>query len=394
VVKETSDLMLMNHLDELAAFEPTRYPFISLYLNLEPDQHGRDNFESFVRKEFKAKAKSLAPESPEAMSFKRDMARIRSCLRDDVHASANGLAIFACAGANDYFKAVQLNVPLKRHDLHVSERPNLYPLARVIDQNPRYIALLADTNSARLFVFGLGNILGRQEMQHIKLSRTQVGGWSQMRYQRHVDNFHEQHAKEVVETLERVVREEAVEHIILSGDEVIIPLLREQLPDRLREKVIDVLRLDIRTPEQEVLKATMDALRKHNLHTDAEKVRHLFDEYRGGRLAVVAWKDTVKAIQQGQVDELLLSASAREIRTGDHDSDHVIVEQYSFDTPGDAVTQSSLMPGDFLVTLARQTGPVSLSSRILRSSTVSVELGQCFVTGCEIGNCQKKGDQT
>lgn len=60
MVKETSDLMLMNHLDELAAFEPTRYPFISLYINLEPDQHGRDNFESFVRKEFKAKAKSLA----------------------------------------------------------------------------------------------------------------------------------------------------------------------------------------------------------------------------------------------------------------------------------------------------------------------------------------------
>lgn len=59
---DTPDLMLMNYLDELAAFEPTGYPFISLYLNLQPDQHGRDNFESFVRKEFKAKAKSLPPE--------------------------------------------------------------------------------------------------------------------------------------------------------------------------------------------------------------------------------------------------------------------------------------------------------------------------------------------
>jgi peptide chain release factor subunit 1 len=248
-----------------------------------------------------------------------------------------------------------LSVPLKRHDFHVNERPHLYPLARVIDQNPRYIALLADTNSARLFVFGLGNMLGREEMQHIKLSRTQVGGWSQMRYQRHVDNFHLQHAKEVVEVLDRVVREEAVEHIVLSGDEVIIPLLREQLPDRLREKVIDALRLDIKTPEHEVLKVTMDALREHNLHTDAEKVRHLFDEYRGGRLAVVAWKDTVKAIEQGQVDELLLSASAREIRTDEHDSD-ALVDQYLFDTPADSDTQSSLMPADLLVTLARQTG--------------------------------------
>lgn len=353
---DTPDLMLMNYLDELAAFEPTGYPFISLYLNLQPDQHGRDNFESFVRKEFKAKAKSLPPESLELMSFKRDTARIESYLRDEVRPSANGLAIFASAGANDYFKAVQLNVPLKRHDLHINERPHLYPLARVIDQYPRYIALLADTNSARLFVFGLGNILGREEMQHVKPTHTQAGGWTHMHYQRHMDNFHRQHAKEVVEVLDRVVREEAVEHIILAGDEVIIPLLREQLPGRLKEKIIDVLRLDIKTPEHAVLKATMDSLREHNLQTDAEKVRQLFDDYRAGGLAVVTWKDTVEAIERGQVDELLLTASAREIQTDVQEIDDAAVNQYSSDTPPDSCTEPRLMPADLLVTLARQTG--------------------------------------
>jgi peptide subunit release factor 1 (eRF1) len=346
----------MNHLDELAAFEPTGYPFISLYLNLQPDQHGRDNFESFVRKEFKTKAKSLPADSLELMSFKRDTARIESYLRNDVRPSANGLAIFASAGANDYFKAVQLTAPLKRHDLHVNERPHLYPLARVIDQYPRYVALLADTNSARLFVFGLGNILGREDLQQVKLTRPQVNGWSQMRYQRHMDNFHLQHAKEVVEVLDRVVREEAVEHIILAGDEVIIPLLREQLPHRLEEKVIDVLRLDIRTPEHEVLKATMDSLREHNLQTDAEKVRELFDEYRAGGLAVVTWKDTVEAIERGQVDELLLSASAREIRADEQEFDDSDVDQHVSDAPPVSNSESSLMPADLLVTLARQTG--------------------------------------
>src|ERR1044072_2312046 len=215
---ETTDLMLINHLDELAAFEPTGYPFISLYLNLQPDQHGRDNFESFVRKEFKTKAKSLPADSLELMSFKRDTARIESYLRNDVRPSANGLAIFASAGANDYFKAVQLSAPLKRHNLHVNERPHLYPLARVIDQYPRYVAVLGDSNSARLFVFGVGNILGKEEMQRAKLSRTQIGGWSEIRYQRHMDNFHLQHAKEIAEVLDRVVREEAIEHIILAGD--------------------------------------------------------------------------------------------------------------------------------------------------------------------------------
>lgn len=355
-MKETTDVMLMDHLDELAAFEPNGFPFISLYLNMQPDQHGRDNFESFVRKEFNARAKSFAPESLELASFKHDTARIRSYLGNEVRPSANGLAIFACAGADDYFKAVQLDAPIPRHRLHVNERPHLYPLTRVIDQHPRYVALLADTNSARLFVFGLGKVLDRQELHNVKMSRTQVGGWSQMRYQRHVDNYHLHHAKELVEMLDHVMREEAAEHIILAGDEVIIPLLREHLPGRLRERVIDVLRLDIRTPEHEVLKATMEALHEHNLQTDAERVRLLLDQYRGGGLAVIGLRDTAKALEQGQVDELLLSASAREIRYDEEEFDEASGDASSPVQPVFEDREPQLMAADLLVTHARQTG--------------------------------------
>ncbi|HEX8138241.1 MAG TPA: Vms1/Ankzf1 family peptidyl-tRNA hydrolase [Pyrinomonadaceae bacterium] len=312
-VKEPTDVTLAHHLDELAAFEPNGYPFVSLYLDTRPDQHGRDNFDSFVRKEFAARAKSLAPDSLERASFERDAARIRAYLRDELRPSANGLAVFACAGADKYFRAVQLDAPIHKHRLHVNDRPHLYPLARLLDQYPRYVALLADTNSARLFVFGLGRTLGNKEVSSVRAARPQVRGWSQMRYQRHMENYHLLHAKEVVETLDRVVREEDAEHIVLAGDAVIIPLLREQMTPRLADKVIDVLRLDIRTPEHEVLKATLAALSEHNTQTDAERVRVLLDEYRAGGLAVVGLRDTLTALYQGQVDELLLSASTREI---------------------------------------------------------------------------------
>jgi peptide chain release factor subunit 1 len=318
---------------------------------MQPDQHGRDNFEPFVRKEFHAKAKSFASESLELASFERDTGRIRAYLRDEVRPSANGLAIFACAGADGYFNAVQLDAPIQKHRLHVDERPHLYPLARLIDQHPRYAALLVDTNSARLFVFGLGKTLVNKETQHIKLSRTQVGGWSQMRYQRHVENNHLHHAKEVVEMLDRVVREEAVEHIILAGDQVIIPLLREHLPNHLQEKIIDILRLDITTPEHEVLKATMKALSEHNLHSDAEKVRRFLDEYRAGGLAVVAVKDTIKALEQGQVDELLISASPSEVRI-EEDFD---TSSHDHNSSGERFS-SGLTTADLLLTRARQTG--------------------------------------
>ena len=349
---EVTHTALIDDLDELAAFEPDGFPFISLYLNLQPNQHGRDHFMPFVRKEFNERAKSFPKNSLELASFKLAATRIISYLRNEVRPSANGVAIFACAGADVFFKTVQLDAPIQQHRLHISELPHLYPLARVIDQYPRYVALLADTNAARLFVFDLGKVKASEELQSPKLSRTQVGGWSQMRYQRHVDNYYLHHAKEVVEMLDRVVREEAAEHIILAGDEVIIPLLREHLPVHLQEKVIDILRLDIRTPEHEVLRETLEALREHNLQSDAEKVRQLLEDYRAGGLAVVGFSDTRRALEQGQVDELLLSASTREIHAdGDGFAEEVIPLDQTIS--GEA---RHLLAADLLVSRARNTG--------------------------------------
>ena len=58
--------------------------------------------------------------------------------------------------------------------------------------------------------------------------------------------------------LEKIVREENIEHVILAGDEaVVIPLLREQMPKTLEEKVIETLSLGIDTPEHELLEESL-----------------------------------------------------------------------------------------------------------------------------------------
>lgn len=106
--------------------------------------------------------------------------------------------------------------------------------------------MLADTNRAQIFVFAAGRAVEQEELQG------KVGGWSQARYQRHEQNYHMQHAQEVVDTLEKIVRDENIEHVILAGDEaVVIPLLRQQMPKTLEEKVIDALSLGIDTLEHE-----------------------------------------------------------------------------------------------------------------------------------------------
>lgn len=298
----------------LSIFEPVGLPVISLYLNAQPDEHGHDNFHTFVRNELRDRANTFQPGSPERASFDKDVERINSYLEDEVRPSANGVAIFACAGAGDFFEAIQLDAPIENNRLFVYDQPHLYPLARLVDQYPRYAVLVANTNSARVFVFGRGAKLDSKEVKNKKTNRTKVGGWSQMRYQRHLANYHLHHAKEVIEVLEQAVREDKAEHVILAGDDVIIPLLREQMPPQLAAKVIDVVSLDINTPEHEIFQTSMEALRDHDSQTDAEKVSKLLDEYRGNGLAVVGVANTLTALSNGQADDLLISAAPGEIK--------------------------------------------------------------------------------
>ncbi len=305
---------ISEHLNQLAAFEPTTLPVVSLYLNTQPGKHGRANFAPFMRKEFGSLASSFALRSPERLSFDRDTERIRTYLDKELEPSTNGLAIFACAGKADFFLALQLDAPLDRNQLYVGDQPHLYTLARLYDQNRRYAVVVADTNSARIFVFGMMKTIDQDRVKSRKVSRTQLGGWSQARYQRHVQNYHLRHAKEIVEALDRIVREEDIEQIIFGGDEVIVPILREQLPESLARKVVDVLRLDILTPEHEILSATIEAMREQDARDDATLVKSLFDEHRAGGLGAVGLDETLEALKNGQVDELLLGASTKEIR--------------------------------------------------------------------------------
>ncbi|MCA1560788.1 MAG: hypothetical protein LC804_11145, partial [Acidobacteria bacterium] len=273
-------MSLSEQLDRLAAVEPVPFPFISLYLNTQPDQHGRDNFEPFVRKEFKERSRGFAVHSTERESLDRDIERINQYLAADLKPSANGLAIFACAGADEFFEAVQLTAPIDEHRLYISDQPQLYPLARLESQYPRYAALLADTNSARLFVFSTGELIDQRELKNVKTRRTSMGGWSQARSQRHVENYHLHHAKEVVDMLDKVVRAESIPHVILAGDEVIVPLLREQLPQHLSDKIVDVVRLDVDAPEQDVLATSLKSLKRQAAESEREKVESVVGSYR------------------------------------------------------------------------------------------------------------------
>lgn len=301
-------------LDKLLEFEPASAPVLSLYLDARVDQHGKRTFMPYVRKQLSERVKSYELRTAERESFEHDSERILAYFENGIDPALSGLVIFACSGANNYLEVGMFEAPFTRNRLFISDRPHVYPLARMIDAYRHYAVVLADTNSARIFIFAAGRAVEEKSVENVKTKCTSVGGWSQARYQRHEENYHLHHIKEVVDVLERVVRDEGIEQIILAGDEeTVIPLLREQLPQALSEKVIDAVSLGIDTPEHELLEETAKVFRRHDSLTDMQKVDALLNEYRGDDLGVVGVPDTLAALSNGQVEEMLIVASANDL---------------------------------------------------------------------------------
>ena len=295
---------LRDQLDRLASVDPGS--FVSVYLDLRPDQNGqRSHIDTFLKNSFDEQTRSMTGETRRAFDDVLKRIREHLTLRD---ASSKASAIFAST-TGDFFESIPLDVPLGQPSMHAGSVPHLYPLARLNDQYPRYAALLVDTNSADLYVFALGATMRHDAITNEKTRRTQMGGWSQARYQRRADNFHKQHMKEVVDLLDKVVTQERLNHIVVASDEVAKPFLMAQLPKHLADKLIDVVQVDVKSIEQHhLLKETMEALRRKDAETDAEHVERMLDAWRAGGLAVAGIEATIRALDMRQVEELLIAA--------------------------------------------------------------------------------------
>ena len=315
-----------NFLSRLLDVQPGEVPFISLYLDTGANEQGKKDFPVFLKKQLKDHAAVLDPDSDKSKSFTKDSEKIEEFV-DSLDPSTRGVAIFTRSGDGDFFKTFELSVPFAENRLYVFDRPFLFPLVRLMDQNPTFAVVAADTNAANIYVFKRAETVRREEIKNTKTNRTEVGGWSQMRYQRHIENFHQQHAKEVVGELDKLLRSDRIDRVVLAGDEaVIIPLLRAEISEALSEKVVATLPLNVNTPEHEIFEAAYEAVSKHDEERDAERIGYLKEVNYADGVGVTGFAETLSALFNGQVQELYLTASPDEIEYRNADVKLVLQE--------------------------------------------------------------------
>jgi peptide chain release factor subunit 1 len=295
---------------KLAELDAGELPFLSIYLDVRPEATGqkpqlREGL-LILEDRMREIRRTFLPRGADLDSFDADAARIDAFVRDEMEASTEGVAIFACNGLG-VWETIEVTVPFESQ-VTVAGRPDLYQLAKLEDEYERAVVGIIDTNTARLYVYEYGKLepAGGPDEDPVHFQKRQTGGWSQARYQRHIDNHRKDFADEIVQALQDLVEREDVHHVVLAGDEVVMSHLNRAMPKALAQKVTGTFKADIRANVNEIAAEAMPILERAERESGMSVVARLVQEVRSGRLGVSGVEATGRALERGQVDTLVI----------------------------------------------------------------------------------------
>ena len=152
-------MKLTNLIRTLADYQPNDSKFISIFLGERDNEGGPEATRIWLRNEMASAEKEFDEESEESARYSAFCERVEEFLDVERDESARGVAVFASLGDDAFFETLQLDEPFPNNRFFIFGRPHIYPLARMVGQNPKYAVLWADTNKADIYIFGGENHL-------------------------------------------------------------------------------------------------------------------------------------------------------------------------------------------------------------------------------------------
>ena len=302
---------LSDTLRRLAEVDAGDLPVLSIYLDMRPQATGQSPGRRaglvVLRDRLREIERTYWPRGADYDSFKADEQRIEAYLNEDFEREAAGLALFACSGTG-LWEAVQAGVPF--HDsVAAGPRPDLFQLARLIDEHETAVVALVDTNTARLFVTRTGRLDEAEALDEdsVSFQKRSLGGWAEQRYQRHIDKHIAQFAKEAAAAIEDLVAREGARRLVLAGDEVAITPLDGEMSKALKDNLDEIVRVDMRTSRDELDDQIRHALERAEADSGRSVADRLIGAVRGGGLGVTGVEATRQALEAGAVEVLVLT---------------------------------------------------------------------------------------
>src|SRR5262249_20177334 len=158
-----------------------------------------------LKDRLRAIEKTLLPRGQALDDFRADAARIRRFFAEHAEPWLQGVALFACHRLQ-LFEVLETGVPFD-DQVVLEPVPDLFQLARLIDEQETAVVALVDTNTARMFVTRRGFLheVGGPDEDSFWYRQRNTGGLNQKRYKRRIENRRMDFAREMAGALVELV---------------------------------------------------------------------------------------------------------------------------------------------------------------------------------------------
>ena len=304
-----------NRLRELAEFRAEKGCAISLYLDLDPST-------APTAGDADARAKALLAEGErrthadarglthdQRLAVKADLDRIRDYLENDFERDgARGLALFSAGLDNVWQPGVLIESVPDR--IRIGRELHIAPLVPLVGRGDGAIVAVVGRERGQLYRLRAGRLEELVDRTVETPGRHDQGGWSQARFQRHIEKLVGEHLREVAEVLDRRVRVMEQPKLILVCTEELRAELEALLSKDALGAVAGWTSADAHASPVELLELTMPILERARAKEVGGVVARWREEAgRGGR-AASGWRETVEAASDARIETLLYEEQA------------------------------------------------------------------------------------
>jgi peptide chain release factor subunit 1 len=302
-----------DQLRDLAGFRARKGCAISIFLDLDPTYAATapemstkiNSLLDTAEKRYAAQRDRLTHEEREGL--KADFERIRRFFDTDFNRDgARGFALF-CAGFDRVWRTLPLPEPV-RDSVGIGPTFSLAPLASLVGRDGAIVAVVG-RERGELFRLRAGRLREVVDRTEEEPGRHDQGGWSQARYQRHIENLVFKHLRGVAEELDALQRRSGADVVVVSSEETRAEFAR-LLSKEVESAVVGWTQAEAHAGPPELLAVVKPVLEEARARREEQKLERWREEAgRGGR-AAAGWGETLESASDGRVETLLFQEDA------------------------------------------------------------------------------------
>jgi peptide chain release factor subunit 1 len=304
--------MTWDGLRELAGFRTRKGCAISVYLDLDPST-------APTAADVEARSRSVLDRARDAgangwthdqrLALREDVERIHRYVDEEFDRDGSrGLAVF-CSGLDNLWRPLPLADPVP-DELKLGRELYLAPLVPMVGRADGALVAVVGRERGDIYRLGAGRLELLEERFEKQPGRHDQGGWSQSRYQRHIENLVHEHVKAFADRLDRRVRKLRPSHVVMVCSEELRADLVELLSRETQECIVGWTQVEAHAGPPELLEAARPLLEEARLRKEREVLERWQEEAgRAGR-AAAGWDETLEAASDARVEVLLCREGA------------------------------------------------------------------------------------